>query len=258
MLERVFIDGVSSPSVARTVARLADGSIVGLKAWIGVFVRTFDVDMSEVDVPDGGFRSFNAFFARRLRQGARPIDHQAALVSPCDGRLTACGVADGELAVVKGRRARVSSILDDVGMTASDKTAAIIYLAPRDYHRVHAPAAGVIEAMTRRSGSHYPVNALGLRHHPDALTTNERLTFLLDCEDVGKVVVSMVAAANVSSIVPSVEVGATVAVGDDLASFQLGSTVVVFADARLACSRFEGEVVRVGEALHIHSDDRDA
>src|SRR4051812_31946113 len=91
---KAFVRAVSHPRISRPAAWLADSRPPGplLRAAIRAYVRAYHVDLSEVAEPIASYPSFNAFFTRRLREGARPVDPGAGVVvSPCDSQLAASG-----------------------------------------------------------------------------------------------------------------------------------------------------------------------
>ena len=92
--------------LSRMMGRLADvtGPPALVRRAVDTFVRVYEVDLSEAEIPDGGWTTFDDFFTRRLKEGARPVDGDAALVCPADGRLLDAGPID-ERAVfsIKGR-----------------------------------------------------------------------------------------------------------------------------------------------------------
>ncbi|HMA93962.1 MAG TPA: phosphatidylserine decarboxylase, partial [Polyangiaceae bacterium] len=132
------------------------------------YSQLFNVDMSEVAVPHGGYRSFDAFFTRPLRTGARAIA-DAPLVSPADGRLSALGpIDDGARLFVKGQPYEVGELLGNStdARRFVGGSFCVIYLSPRDYHRVHSPVDGFVEHVRAIEGELFPVNAIGERHIP--------------------------------------------------------------------------------------------
>src|SRR5207237_361159 len=110
---------------------------------------------------ESGFASFNAFFTRALRPGLRPVDPDPlSVVSPADGRIEDAGPIDsGSAFPVKGQRYTVAGLLGSEADAASFAGGlyAVVYLAPRDYHRFHAPAAGRVIAVRHVPGELYPV-----------------------------------------------------------------------------------------------------
>lgn len=223
-----------------------------LRSVIAGYVRAFNVDMNEAEVPPGGFDSFDAFFARRLRAGARPVDtSQPVLVSPSDGSLVDSGRIDEDLALtIKGQAYRVHELLD----AHEDDDAfrggafAVVYLSPRDYHRVHSPCDAVAERVRHVPGTLFPVNAFGLRHVPKLFVRNERVVVALRSPVFGRVMVILVGAGIVGRIDLAIPApprppfegvpaerrfprnAPSLCKGDDLGAFVLGSTVVVLVE----------------------------
>src|SRR5262249_25048948 len=149
----------------------------------------YKVALEDTVPPDGAFSSFDAFFTRRLREGARPIcPDERAIVSPSDGRIEAIGPVDprGKL-LIKGREYHVAALVGDEDDAARYEGGqfAVVYLSPRDYHRVHAPAAGVFSLVRSMPGDLYPVNAIGERHVPSLFATNRRVAVAIDTPKSG-------------------------------------------------------------------------
>ncbi len=238
------------------------------------FIETFHVDMREV-ADEGPFHSFDAFFTRRLREGARPVDPTpGAIVSPADGRLEAFGEVSGSLKLqIKGHEYGIEALLNGI----SDPTPyrggqfAVIYLSPRDYHRVHAPVSGRIIEVVHIPGTLFPVNTIGVSHIKGLFARNERVAFVHDCEP-GPVCSLMVGAIGVGRITtpfaqletnrgprlaePMVhDCSERVRKGDELGVFHLGSTVILILSRSRASSLHwcqpMGAQLRVGEALSI-------
>lgn len=236
------------------MGRLADleGPPGLIKRAIDTFVRVYNVDLSEAVIPDGGFGSFDEFFTRSLRDGARVVDLEpGALVCPSDGLLAARGAVDRDARLeVKGRAYEVGELLGD--RAAAERFAggsfAVIYLAPPDYHRVHAPASGDVTEVRYVPGTLYPVNAIG-EHVPRLFARNERIVVHQQSSELGEVVTILVGAIGVGRVTVSFADGLStnrsradaeartfapgqVAIerGGELGRFHLGSTVVVFTD----------------------------
>jgi len=144
---RLF-EGAAGIGASRLMGRAADLPLPApvLRPLIQAYASWFGVDMGAALTPPGGFGSFGAFFARRLRAGARPVDGApAAVVSPCDGLLLEAGhisESDPSWSVtVKGARYGLAELIGD-GATAQALAGGgycVLYLHPRDYHRVHVP-----------------------------------------------------------------------------------------------------------------------
>ncbi|TNF26700.1 MAG: phosphatidylserine decarboxylase [Deltaproteobacteria bacterium] len=255
--ERLFLEAVSHPAISRATARLADLRLPKplLAALIARYVALYDVDMQDAADEIGAHPTFNSFFTRALRPGARPIDPDPdVLVSPADARLTQLGAIgrDGAIPEVKGRHYGVATLLGGTGdpLRFTDGSFAVLYLSPRDYHRVHAPIDAVVTRIDRLDGHHYPVNTLGTRRIPALLAKNLRVVFHLESKRFGPLALVMVGATNVGRITTDLRAGDTIARGDEIGAFNLGSTVVLLStEALTSAGPMEGEVVRVGRPL---------
>jgi len=255
--ERLFLEAVSHPALSRAVARLADLRLPRplLSALIERYIALYDVDMRDAADEIGAHATFNAFFTRALRAGARPIAQDpGVLVSPADARLSQLGpiARDGSIPEVKGRRYGVATLLGGTGdpLRFTDGHFAVLYLSPRDYHRVHAPDDCVVTRIARLGGRHYPVNALGTRRIPSLLATNLRVVFHLESERFGPLALVMVGATNVGRITTDLRAGDRLSRGDEIGAFNLGSTVVLLSTTPLtSAGPLEGELVKVGEPL---------
>lgn len=210
------------------------------RAVVGAYVRAYGVDLTDVAAPQGAYPTFDAFFTRALRPGARPVA-RAGVVSPADGRLVALGrFAGGTRLRVKDQDYNASDLIGEDADPYVGGSFAIVYLAPRDYHRVHAPVDGHVSLVRGISGDLYPVNVLGERHAPPLLVTNERVVVFIETTEFGRVAVVLVGAMNVGRITVSLMAGRAVppgdrpfsppvrvARGDEIGTFHLGSTVVL-------------------------------
>ncbi|MAQ15531.1 MAG: phosphatidylserine decarboxylase [Sandaracinus sp.] len=254
------------------------GRLAGLKAGpvarsaIDAFIKAYDVEMDDAVVPAGGYRTFNEFFTRRLVEGARPADPDpAAVLSPADGKVEDLGPIDHEASLlVKGKRYQVADLIGDPAAAERYRggTFFIVYLSPRDYHRVHAPVSGSIARFNYVPGTLYPVNSIGLTHVPQLFAVNERVAIVQDSSTHGEVTTVMVGAIGVGRIglsFDSVETnvghepgprdyggdGPPMDRAEELGVFYLGSTAIVFVgpESPLEIVIGEGEHVRVGQAI---------
>jgi phosphatidylserine decarboxylase len=272
--EKLFVRAFSAPALSRLAAAASDCRLPGplLRAFMKAYIRVYGVDMSEVAEPLTAFPSFNAFFTRRLRSGARPIcTDVGAVVSPCDSRVASIGKVpeDAALEQIKGRTYTLPALLgstEDAALFARG-VHATLYLSPSMYHRVHAPVDGRIVAWRYIPGRLYPVNTLAVRHVEGLFTINERVSILMETPEFGRVAVVMVGATNVGRMSLSFTdlvtntgrpAGETrpdkpipIARGAELGAFNLGSTVVLLvADPKLMpVGIAAGQVVRMGEPL---------
>jgi phosphatidylserine decarboxylase len=215
------------------------------------FARRYGADLAQVDGELDSFRSMQQFFRRPLRRGARPIA-PTALVWPCDGRIVTAGpIANGRIPQVKGHDYAVADLVADADLAGSldGGSQATVYLAPGDYHRVHAPFAGQIEGVQAQRGTLFPVNPPTVRCVRDLFVRNARHVFRcrLPCGTAAAVV--MVGAYNVGGTVVTRSSGALQA-GDEIGQFGFGSTVVVLVGRggpAFAAAAPE-QVVRMGSA----------
>jgi phosphatidylserine decarboxylase len=255
--------------IGKAIGRLADhrwSPPVG-RAVVGLYSRVYAVELGEC-VQNGGWSSFDAFFTRRLRDGVRQIDPDPrAVLSPADGRIESMGSIDeGGTLVVKGRPYSVAELVGGAKEAARFLGGAgcVVYLSPRDYHRVHSPVAGSIARIRSMPGDYYPVNAIGMRHVTNLFCRNRRVAIEIDADGgLGRVTVVMVVAMIVGRITTigvdehDVPLGDTtfspplrVERGDEIGIFHLGSTAVVLMEKQ-AVGRWlvaEGPV-RYGQAL---------
>ncbi len=263
-----------SRAIGRVAAtRMGDqASGVLLSRAIDLYVRAYDVDMSECEVPTGGFRSFNEFFTRPLREGARPLDADpTAILSPADGRIEDAGPVDARgHFVIKGKPYSLDELL---GSTADAQRAAggqfvVVYLSPRDYHRVHAPVSGDVVRARHLGGTLFPVNRIGVEHVPKLFAKNERVVVVQDSV-FGEIVTVLVGALVVGGIGLAFDralvtrSGAeggettyrtprpTLTRGTELGWFELGSTAIVIlpASAGAALTVTPGQPIRMGRAI---------
>lgn len=244
------------------------------QAVVSAYVRYFGVDLRDVDEAlfGDGYDSFNAFFTRRLREGARPVDDHAAVVAPSDGLLRSIDLVErGTTIAAKGHAYSVGELLADDAQAEAyvGGHATTIYLHPRDYHRVHCPCDAEVNQVTAVPGRLLPVTAAALLREPQLFARNERLIHHLDTR-FGKMAVVMVAAFGVGHMscaykqvavhpreiqrVPC-EPPARLRKGDELGVFHLGSTVVLLTQRRVRPAVDELPVsVRMGQALFSGSE----
>lgn len=242
---------------------------------LGRFAAAYGIDLAEAERPLAGYSSFLDFFTRRLKPGLRPQDPPVpgALNSPVDGALIASGrVEDGTLIQAKGLPYRLDELLasDPLASRFSGGAYATLYLSPRDYHRIHVPCSGRVVAAGRVEGELWPVNDASTTFTPGLYVRNRRAYWIAEGagEDEGlDVAAVLVAATHVGGAVVDprwlsgrtlanrqrLAVGALpCAPGDDLGTFELGSTVVLLVGGErasaFAWSRPRGPV-KVGQRL---------
>lgn len=251
----LLLHALPKVAVSRTTGALASIPLprVLRRAAYGWFARRYDADLGEVGRPLESFRSFAEFFARPLREGARPVD-AADLVWPCDGRIVSAGPIDGgRIRQVKGRDYGVAELLadPDAARALEGGSHATIYLAPGDYHRVHAPFGGELRSIRPIRGTLFPVNPPAVRAIDRLFVRNARKVFTFELGGAATGVVVMVGALNVGRIIESVTPPASVAAGREIGRFGFGSTVIVLTGARGPTIPFRSPdtVVRVGRSV---------
>jgi phosphatidylserine decarboxylase len=240
------------------------------------FSRIVGADADEAELPLDSYRSVNAFFTRKLKEGAREIAAGGPrdVVSPVDGRITQFGpLTDDTLVQAKGHTYRLSELLDS-GLEASRFSGgyyATIYLAPYNYHRIHSPIAGQVTKISYIPGQLFPVNPFSVQHVQRLFAINERLISFVQSEEAGRVAVIKVGATCVGRIglkfhdlesnrplryrrEINLEHPEQVAAGGELGVFNLGSTVILlFSNPgfRLRGDIEAGQSLRMGEPLGV-------
>ncbi len=251
--------------LSRAVGRLCDQPIPSGLARVveRAYCRAYQVNMDEAEGHLGSYPSFDAFFTRPLKKGARDISADP-VVSPSDGKLSCFGRIDtGAQIHVKGQLYEAGELIGDEqdARRYSGGQFAVVYLAPGDYHRVHSPVNGKVTLLRGIPGDLFPVNSIGERYVPQLFVRNNRVAIVIDTENLGRVTVVMVGATIVGRIsvnampgpfVPpgthAIEPGYAVAKGDEIGMFHLGSTAVVLLEPGVTLTRPTG-VVRLGQSL---------
>ena len=213
------------------------------------FVGKYGVDMSEAAEPDiAAYASFNDFFTRALKPGARPLA-QALLVCPVDGAISQFGaITRDRILQAKGHDYTTTALVGGdaaLGATFEHGSFATLYLSPKDYHRIHMPCAGRLVRMIHVPGDLFSVNPTTARGVPGLFARNERVVCVFDSAAVGRFVLVLVGATIVGSmatvwhgIVNPPRVGKLrewhyadapleLAQGEEMGRFLLGSTVVM-------------------------------
>lgn len=239
---------------------------------ISQVLKHFDVAMDEALEPDAfAYPSFNAFFTRALKPGARIADPDAsAFLMPADGRVSQAGhIQTGRIFQAKGQDYTAAELLGDEAEAAAfaDGSFLNVYLAPRDYHRVHMPWTGTLRETLHVPGRLFSVSPATAGVVPRLFARNERLVCHFDC-DFGPMVVIMVGAMLVSGIetvwnginVPAYASrpvrkdfrgqGIVLERFTEMARFNYGSTVIVLVPGgavTLDATLSPQQVVRLGE-----------
>lgn len=262
-------------ALSSAARRLAYSTHPAVKQWlIDTVTRKFGVDLGEAAQPDPtAYPSFNAFFTRALKPGARtPDPDPRALLMPADGHVSQCGaIVDGRIFQAKGQGFTAAELLGSEADAApfADGLFATIYLSPRDYHRVHMPWTGTLRETVHVPGRLFSVGTDAVANVPRLFARNERLVCHFDT-DFGPMVQVMVGALLVSGV-ETVWSGEEIPAYADsitckdyrgrgivlerfaeMARFNYGSTVIVLLPkgaATLAASLVAEAPVRLGQRL---------
>lgn len=259
--------------VSRFIYRLTRIESRFVPAAIRQFAKLFNIDLQEAAQPDPRhYKTFNQFFTRSLKDGAREISGNAnQLCSPVDGRVSQLGpVSDGTIIQAKGRNYSVADLLggreSDISAFANG-TFATLYLSPRDYHRIHMPTAGDLCAMHYIPGRLFSVAPHTVRVVPRLFARNERVVAIFNTS-AGKVAMVLVGAINVAAI-ETVWAGLitppaqrnieykdyepathTLEKGQEMGRFNMGSTVILLLEnGTLRSDLSAGDPVRMGQFL---------
>lgn len=245
-------------------------------ALIRWFVGKYQVNMGEAANPDiTAYPTFNAFFTRALKPGARPLA-QAALVCPVDGAISQLGaIAHDQIFQAKGHHYSTTALVGgDAALAAhyQDGHFATIYLSPKDYHRIHMPADGRLTRMIYVPGELFSVNPVTARGVPGLFARNERVVCVFESAR-GPFVLVLVGATIVGSMATvwhgvvnpprskavrewrypaSGQPEVVLKQGDEMGRFLLGSTVVMLfpkGPLRFNSAWAHGGSVRLGEAM---------
>ena len=234
------------------------------------YSRIFGATPEDAELPLTEYPSINAFFTRALKPGLRPVA-AGAIVSPADSAVGAAGpIANGILIQAKGRNYSLSALLGDDALAhrMDGGTFATLYLAPKDYHRVHVPIDGEITSATYIPGELWPVNVFAVTHVADLFAVNERIVVTIRPPNGGLTIVVLVGATMVGMtrlVFDDMHTNARrrevqrrsydpprpVRAGDPLGHFEFGSTVIVVCSPESGAldPLTVGQTMRMGERI---------
>ena len=249
--------------------------------WLkNLLIRTIsklaDINVDEALSPDmHDYASFNAWFTRALKPGARSFDQDPlAFLCPCDGRISETGpLQKNSILQAKGKNYSLQDLLanDPVCAQLENGYFSTIYLSPRDYHRIHMPLSGRLQRMIHVPGRLFSVAPYTVRQVPRLFARNERVVSVF-ATDSGPLVMVLVGAMLVSStetvwageVTPSKNKDVTVkdysvedislAKGDEMGRFNMGSTVILLMPSDTVkglAGLGVGDAVKVGQRLAI-------
>ncbi len=238
----------------------------GVSRWVTrAFVRAYGVDLDEAEGTLADYPTLEALFTRALKEGVRPIDDAPnALVSPVDG--TCAAVAEGATDRIEVAPGRYLPLAELVGQELDGpRDVVVIYLSPKDYHRVHVPREGTARRWRYLPGTLWPVFPAAVRRIDGLFARNERMVVHMDT-DLGPIDVVLVGPFGVGRISLSVtelvsNTGAAacdatlsppvaLARGQELGVFHLGSTVILLTPpGQVEWTCLPGEVMRLGRSI---------
>lgn len=266
--------------LSQLAGKLADNTTPWLKNFlIRQFSRIYKVNLLEAEresIED--YRSFNDFFTRELKSGARPQatheNYQTTINSPVDGEISQYGrIKEGRLIQAKGVDYSLVELLGGDEKAAEpylNGAFITIYLSPKDYHRVHMCRSGKLLSMTYVPGDLYSVNQTTTEHLPNLFARNERVVSFFESEGkiqhasvmVGAMIVGSIETVwdgiiappnkSISHFLYKKTRSVSLKQGDEMGRFRLGSTVILLLqednlhwDERVRC----GESVKLGQSL---------
>ena len=264
----------------RLLSAIARSAAYSTRPWlkqalIDTVTRRFGVDLDEAAQPDPtAYPTFNAFFTRALKPGARvPDPDPRALLMPADGRISQLGriETDGRIFQAKGRSFTAAQLLGDAeaARVFAGGSFATVYLSPRDYHRVHMPWTGTLLETVHVPGRLFSVGTEAVRDVPGLFARNERLVchFDTDFGPMASVMVGALLVSGVETVWSGVEIpdyadevvrrdwrgqGIVLERLAEMARFNYGSTVIVLLPpgaATLSPELAAETPVRLGQTL---------
>jgi phosphatidylserine decarboxylase len=248
MLAYYFSKVTTKPKIIFTNRRLVRKLLRGLSFKQGVkyddpaskneiekFIAFHQLDMNEVLLPLNEFKSFNEFFYRALKPGARPCsapDNPKVIVSPADCRSVVFNRMDEATKIwVKGREFSIERLLGNAypedAKRYKNGALGIFRLAPQDYHRFHIPVDGVMGEPKPIDGEYYTVNPMAIRSALDVYGENIRVVVPIDSVAHGRVMVICVGAMMVGSTVITRKTGEHVKRAEELGYFKFGGSTIL-------------------------------
>ncbi len=265
IVEKMFTSGgfqrlVNRKRISARAGRLASRELSPwlLRRMIKWFIRAEGVNMEEYEQEIEDFKTFNEFFTRRLKEGARSFE--AGIASPVDGYISEIEkIQEGQLLQVKGRYYSLNDLVDD-HFSFMKGSFATIYLSPADYHRIHAPFEMQIDEVSYIPGDLYSVNDASVHKIDRLFCRNERVV-LKGRSDYGAFYFVLVGAIVVGKIklvfMPFIDEGETAVnvklrKGEELGMFELGSTIIMALDNELLTQSEwkKGNKIRMGQSLY--------
>ncbi len=193
------------------------------------FIKVFKINESELEKNSNDYKSLHEFFVRTLKKDARPIDADpATVISPVDGYVEDMGtITEDRNIYVKGQLFSIRKMLgnDQAFEKYINGVFMIIYLSPKDYHRIHSPVSGKVISQWDHGGKSYPVNKWGLKYGRSPLAENYRKISEIECNGA-HVVLAKVGALFINSVTLTHK-NDFLDKGEEIGFFSFGSTVIL-------------------------------
>jgi phosphatidylserine decarboxylase len=193
-------------AISRLVGKIAAAEAGFItRGAIALFIKQYKINMDEAQYSQpSDFKTFNAFFTRSLKDGMRPLAQGERLfVHPVDGAVSQLGdIIDDSIFQAKGHDYSLVTLLGGSEQTAEPFMGgkfATVYLAPKDYHRIHMPMKGTLKEMIYVPGDLFSVNPLTAQNVPNLFARNERVVAIFETE-IGLMAMVLVGATIVASI----------------------------------------------------------
>ena len=269
----LFLKLLPKNLISRLVGVLTDLKIPTpfLLSIIQIYCMVYKVNLEEMEAYPNQLRTFNDFFTRKLKPGARPIDEEVgSIISPVDGTISEFGAINkGFLTQTKGI---LYSLNDLIGKKDSklfeDGFFITIYLSPADYHRIHSPINGVVKNFSYFSGNLWPVNNFGVKQIGGLFAINERIFTPLrygknnvaGVVKVGATIVGKISldynnlttnSKKANQIYLPIIPEKKYQKGDEIGKFMMGSTVILLfqKDQFISKEINSGQKLKMGEAI---------
>lgn len=197
------------------------------------FSKNLNIDLNESEKSLGDFSNFNDFFTRKLKDGARIVDHNStSFITPGDGRLLAyTDISLDKVIQVKGFTYSLGELIknDDVAKNYEGGICLVLRLCPTDYHRFHFVDSGIPTKTTNIKGHYYSVSPYALNNIAKLYCENKREWSILKSDNFDEVLCVEVGATCVGSIIQSYTPNVPVKKGDEKGYFKFGgSTTILF------------------------------
>lgn len=236
--------------LSRLAAKIANCRVRLIKNFIITqYCKFYRIDMTDtLESNPTAYPTFNEFFTRTLKPGARPITNNSKdIISPVDGKIWQIGmVNDNLLITAKGKHFTLAQLLGDNADALRCQNAhfTILYLAPSNYHRVHMPTQGKLRSMRYIPGKLFSVNPKIINSIPGVFARNERIVLTFDTAAgvmimvlVGAIIVGSIETKWAGTVMPNkhqhivnwdyTKQTINFELGSEIASFKLGSTVIL-------------------------------